>query len=195
MTFRLAGSGWMVGVACALVLTGAGTALLGCSEKAPAEEATSTSGTGGAASSGVGGAGGASVTSASTTAGTGGAGGMGSATSSVATGAGGAGGGGMPLALSFAAAVNYDSGPNPYSVTAGDWNGDGKLDLVTANGGSINVSILLGNGNGTFQPKVDYAAGVGPISVTAGDWNGDGKPDLAVANGDSNVSILLNTSQ
>ena len=164
MTFRPAGSGWMVGAACALVLTGAGTALLGCTKEAPAV----------AASSGVGG--------------------MGSATSSVATGGGGMGGGGMPPMLSFATPVSYDVG-GARSVTAGDWNGDGKLDLAVANFESANVSILLGNGNGTFQAKVDYATGQYPTSVTAGDWNGDGKLDLAVANGDSNVSILLNTSQ
>ena len=69
------------------------------------------------------------------------------------------------------------------------------LLLAVANFESANVSILLGNGNGTFQAKVDYATGQYPTSVTAGDWNGDGKLDLAVANGDSNVSILLNTSQ
>ena len=137
MTFRLAGSGWMVGAACALVLMGACTTPLGSFEKAPAVAATSTSGTGGAASSGVGGVGGA--TSSVTM----GAGGMGSATSSVATGSGGMGGGGMPPMLSFAAAASYGVGMFPYSVTAGDWNGDGKPDLAVANNSSDNVSILL----------------------------------------------------
>ena len=97
--------------------------------------------------------------------------------------------------LSFAAAASYGVGSGPRSVTVGDWNGDGKPDLAVANEGD-NVSILLGNGNGTFQAKVDYGAGATPVSVTAGDWNGDGKLDLAVANYLSgNVSILLNTSQ
>ena len=82
-------------------------------------------------------------------------------------------------------------------MTAGDWNGDGKLDLAVANADNNNVSILLGNGDGTFQAKVDYGAGAQPYSVTAGDWNGDGKPDLAVTNfsAENAVSILLNTSQ
>ena len=98
--------------------------------------------------------------------------------------------------LSFATSVTYAAGENPSSVTAGDWNGDKKPDLAVANYGSNNVSILLGNGNGTFQAKVDYGVGVTPLSVTTGDWNGDGKLDLAVANyGNRTVSILLNTSQ
>ena len=57
---------------------------------------------------------------------------------------------------------------------------------------SNNVSVLLGNGNGTFQAAVNYAAGTSPHSVAVGDFNGDGKADLAVANGNSNnVSVLL----
>ena len=92
----------------------------------------------------------------------------------------------------FAAPVRYATGSFPQSVTAGDWNGDKKLDLATANTTDYNISILLGNGNGTFQAKVDYATGLNSFLVTAGDWNGDGKPDLAVANhGSRNVSILL----
>jgi len=79
-------------------------------------------------------------------------------------------------------------------VTSGDFNGDGKLDLVTANGGSNSVGVLLGNGDGTFQTAVSYPAGSGPVSVTSGDFNGDGKLDLVTANaGSSNVSILLDT--
>ena len=50
----------------------------------------------------------------------------------------------MPLVLSFAAAVNYATDTHPCSVTAGDWNGDGKPDLAVTNfGSSNNVSILL----------------------------------------------------
>ena len=48
--------------------------------------------------------------------------------------------------------------------------------------GSDNVSVLLGNGDGTFQAQKTYAVGDGPHSVAVGDFNGDGKADLAVAN-------------
>jgi hypothetical protein len=74
----------------------------------------------------------------------------------------------------------------------GDFNGDGKADLAVANAASSNVSVLLGNGNGTFQAAVNYAAGDDPDSVAVADFNGDGKADLAVANYlGNNVSVLL----
>jgi len=96
----------------------------------------------------------------------------------------------------FQPAVSYSAGPGtlPDAIAVGDFNGDGKLDLaVTSNGNATgNVSILLGNGDGTFQPAVLYLAGSNPSSVAVGDFNGDGKLDLAVANNDGgNVSILL----
>ena len=54
------------------------------------------------------------------------------------------------------------------------------------------VSIMLGNGDGTFQPRTSYAVGRQPYSVALGDFNGDGKLDLAVANAlDNSVSVLL----
>jgi hypothetical protein len=70
----------------------------------------------------------------------------------------------------------------PETVATGDFNGDGKLDLAVGENGSNSVSILLGNGNGTFRAQVDYAVGLGPSSVVVGDFNGDGKLDLAVRN-------------
>jgi hypothetical protein len=92
----------------------------------------------------------------------------------------------------FATAVNYGTGSFPQSVTTGDFNGDGRGDLAVANESSHNVSILLGNGNGTFGAAVNNPAGSFPRSVADGDFNGDGKRDLAVANTGSNtVSILL----
>jgi hypothetical protein len=90
--------------------------------------------------------------------------------------------------LSFETAVNIAVGNYPCSVTLGDFNGDGKLDLAVAN--SSIVSILLGNGDGTFQTAVNYEAGGQAGSVTIGDFNRDGKLDLAVTNS-STVSILL----
>ncbi|PYL01437.1 MAG: hypothetical protein DME19_01680 [Verrucomicrobia bacterium] len=88
------------------------------------------------------------------------------------------------------AAVPYVVGSSPYSVTAGDFNGDGKPDLALTTG--VGILLLLGNGDGTFQIAVNYGAGSGPSSVSVGDFNGDGRADLAAANfGSTNVSILL----
>ena len=85
-----------------------------------------------------------------------------------------------------------DSPGNAVAIVAGDFNGDGKLDLAVAEQGSDSVAILLGNGDGTFQPAVDYTVGNGPDSIVAGDFTGDGRLDLAVAClGDSVVSILM----
>ena len=92
----------------------------------------------------------------------------------------------------FLPKVDYATGGSTYSVAIGDFNSDNKLDLAVANYTTNTVSILLGNGEETFQNKVDYAVGSLPQSVTVGDFNGDNKSDLAVANAAGNtVSILL----
>jgi hypothetical protein len=97
-------------------------------------------------------------------------------------------------------APTYPTGVNPVATAMGDFNSDGNEDVVTANFSGNNVSVLLGNGDGTFRPPVDYATQVAPTSVAVGDFNGDGKLDLVVTNlcgGDKNcesrgtVSILL----
>jgi hypothetical protein len=82
---------------------------------------------------------------------------------------------------SFAAAQSFAVGVDPWQTAVGDFNGDGKLDLVTANQYGNSVSVLLGNGDGTFQPAVSYGVGYNPSWVAVGDFNGDGKLDLAVA--------------
>jgi hypothetical protein len=79
------------------------------------------------------------------------------------------------------------------SLAVADLNNDGKPDLVTANYVDNTVSVLLGNGNGTFQTAQKSTVGTLPTSVATGDFNGDSFPDLAVANANSNtVSVLLN---
>jgi hypothetical protein len=91
----------------------------------------------------------------------------------------------------FQTALTYESGgPDTYSVALADVNGDGKLDLVLENYCATNsnctngtISVLLGNGDGTFQAAVNYGSGGGfPYSFAVGDVNGDGKLDLIVAN-------------
>src|SRR5207244_1915864 len=101
---------------------------------------------------------------------------------------------------SFAAKQDFATGTTPVSVTVGDVNLDGKLDLAVANLNSNTVSVLLntadpGAAAPSFAAKQDFATGTNPRSVTVGDLNGDGKLDLAVANRTSNtVSVLLNTT-
>ena len=63
------------------------------------------------------------------------------------------------LSVSFQPTVNYAADAGPVSVAVGDFNGDGKLDLATANVNADNVSVLLGNGNGTFQAPANFAVG------------------------------------
>jgi hypothetical protein len=91
----------------------------------------------------------------------------------------------------------YATGNDPKGVITADFNNDGVLDLATANLIDHTISILLGNGDGTFQAQVTYVTGAannGPLSLAVGDFNADGNLDLAAANGfppSNTVSILL----
>lgn len=84
-------------------------------------------------------------------------------------------------------------GSLPVWVAVGDFNGDGIQDVAIANGGSNNVTILLGNGSGGFSAAAGspFAVGTYPTSIAVGDFNGDGIQDLAVPNRDNNVTVLL----
>jgi DNA-binding beta-propeller fold protein YncE len=84
-------------------------------------------------------------------------------------------------------------GNEPFSVTSADFNNDNKLDLAVANADDNTVSVLLGNGNGTFQTHSKYGVGYGPFCVISGDIKNDNKPDLIVTNRDfGDLSVFLN---
>jgi hypothetical protein len=101
----------------------------------------------------------------------------------------------------FKAAANVTAGVQPGFVVLADVNGDGKLDIVLVNLGLTagysappdpgGVTIMLGNGDGTFQKGVNYAVGINPSAVAVGDVNGDGKPDLVVTTSQANFSYVV----
>src|SRR5262249_7887166 len=96
---------------------------------------------------------------------------------------------------SFQAPVSYAVGPGGPSgvdfLAVGDLNKDGIPDIVAANEGSSTLSVLLGNGNGTFATEVIYATNYRPHGVGIGDIDGDGNPDVVVADwGTDSVSVF-----
>src|SRR5262249_59820150 len=80
----------------------------------------------------------------------------------------------------------------PLPVAAAEVSGDGIPDIITTNYGANTVSVLLGNGDGSFQSQQTFNVGMGPDSVAVADVNGDGRPDIITANyGSHSVSVLL----
>ena len=77
-----------------------------------------------------------------------------------------------------------------YSMAAGDFDGDGKLDLAVANGAVNNVTIVMGNGDGTFVQSTTLPMGISPRDLTAADFAGNGKAGLAVVNSNSTTILL-----
>ncbi|HLJ93731.1 MAG TPA: VCBS repeat-containing protein [Gemmataceae bacterium] len=104
---------------------------------------------------------------------------------------------GQRLTASFITTPRYAAGAGSTSVAVGDFNGDGIPDLALANYGSSpnytdgGLTILLGNGDGTFQAPQSYRIGASALSVAIGDFNSDGKLDLVTANGNGTINVLL----
>jgi hypothetical protein len=96
---------------------------------------------------------------------------------------------------SFQPHVDYLAGINSFSLVVADFNADGKPDVAVTNedvAAASTVSVLLGNGDGTFMPPLPYTVGSGARSLAVRDFNRDGKLDLAVANFTADtVSVLL----
>jgi hypothetical protein len=89
----------------------------------------------------------------------------------------------------------------PIAIKVADFNGDGRDDLVTGNTRPSDppidsgVSVLLGRGDGTFEPAREFATATGTASLVVADFNNDGRPDLATSNHDSStLTILINDS-
>jgi hypothetical protein len=101
---------------------------------------------------------------------------------------------------SFAAQQTFSIGTDPRSLAVGDFNVDGRPDLVAANFNGNSVSVLLnttaaGSGTASFNAQQTFAVGIGPGGVAAGDFDVDGRPDLVVADHlSSDVEVLVNTT-
>jgi uncharacterized repeat protein (TIGR01451 family) len=92
--------------------------------------------------------------------------------------------------LGFVPSGGYGVPGNADSIAVGDFDRNGKTDIAIANGSG--VSILLGNGDASFQQPVNYTANAAAYFVTLGDFNGDGKTDLVTANpANNNISVFL----
>ncbi|MDR3389013.1 MAG: FG-GAP-like repeat-containing protein [Rudaea sp.] len=102
---------------------------------------------------------------------------------------------------SFAVQQTFAAGSGPFAVATADINGDGKPDIIVADGNGTNVSVLLnttaaGAASASFATQQGFTVGSAPYFVAVADLNGDGRPDLIVINsfGTSSLSVLLNTT-
>ena len=92
----------------------------------------------------------------------------------------------------FAPATNYPVGSNPCAVLAADMNGDGKIDLISANFVDSTFSVLTNNGSGSFALALSSPTGASPRGAVATDINGDGRADLISANFfGASLSVLI----
>jgi len=92
----------------------------------------------------------------------------------------------------FTNAVDYGTGSGPWFNQVGDVNNDTYLDLVVADNVAGTISVLEGNGDGTFNAANSFAVDPSPNELVLGDFDGNGYLDVAVADDGGNVSILLN---
>ncbi len=97
----------------------------------------------------------------------------------------------------FADPVSVNVDQLPFGLDSADVNEDGKLDILVANNATNNISILLGNGNGTFQTATSVlVGGVGPRSIALADFDRDGHDDIAVSLSTGNsVQVLFGNGQ
>lgn len=109
------------------------------------------------------------------------------------------------LAPSSTLSSSFSVAPSPEWVVAADFDGDGQMDIATSSDFDDKVTVLVGNGDGTFKPAVDsngtllpsvnFDVGAAPYGIVAADLNGDSKPDVASANAeDGTASVLINTT-
>ena len=93
--------------------------------------------------------------------------------------------------LTYTPTPSNPVGRAPQAITTGDFNGDGHADLATVNGTSDDVSVLLGNGNGTFRSAVSFGVGKIPLALVAQDMDRDGVLDLVLALSGSDQVVIL----
>src|SRR5437016_1490907 len=92
--------------------------------------------------------------------------------------------------VKFTAPVTYPAG-NPFRITSGDFNRDGKMDLVAGDVTNNDLVMLLGNGDGTLKPAVTNHLAAAPYEIIPADFNRDGKLDLAIRDSSPATSIRI----
>jgi hypothetical protein len=119
-----------------------------------------------------------------------------SGTISVFVNSGTAGSAGHPGTALFNSRLDLTVGTAPDAIISGDFNGDGRPDLVVANSGDNTIVVLFGTGNGTFPANISLPTGNSPAGIASGDFNGDGLTDAAVTNsGGNTATVIINSRQ